>query len=225
MRIHLFKRSLLFVFIIFAVQSMAYSQCLVYGFRQKYSESGYKSHSGVNTGYYLIGPKQVMQDSLTRYPIITFYLNSSKSGKYYYCDTNSPIDGTPSSGGILIGLVKQDKSLKVLATKKDAGSSQSNPFDGDTLSGAATYQSGYGYIAATLSATYSSWFPNYYYYTNSYPLIGDSTLTEPVNVYKYTGSETCTLNVNLTLAVKPLPLKQATDLIMDRLRSMGYQTY
>jgi hypothetical protein len=183
-------RTLLLAFIVIAGQGIAWSQCLVYSFTQKYSESGYKSHSGVNTGYYIIGPKQVMQDSLTRYPYITFYLNSYKTGNTFDYFEDPPINysnGNPSSGGLLIGLVRHGEALKILATKKNGW----DPFDSDTLSGTALIKKGYGYIATTLSATYTSWFPNYNYYTNSQIAIGNSTNT-PVNVYQYTGTDDLT---------------------------------
>jgi hypothetical protein len=158
---------LLLALIMFVGHSMAWSQCLVYNHSYKYSESGFKSHSGSYSGYIVLGPKQIMQDALTRYPIVTFDVYSDKTGKSFSHYDNTPTDGTPSSGGLLIGLVKQGSSLMLLATEKSAGQNQWdwNPFDEETVSGTASYKNGYGYIASTLSATYSGWFPNYYYYT------------------------------------------------------------
>jgi hypothetical protein len=209
-----------------AFQNTAWSQCLVYSFTQKYSHAGYSSHSGVNTGYYLIGPKQITQDSLTRYPYIIFYTYSYKqTGKGFSYFEDYPIDGNPSSGGLLIGLVKQGNALKILASTKSAGQGlyDWNPFDAGTLSGAASFKAGYGYIASTLSATESSWGPNHRYYQDNYPDIGDSTSTDPVNVYKSTFSVTCSLNVKLTATVANKTFDQARDLIIQQLKTAGYQ--
>jgi len=212
-----------------AFQSTAWSQCLVYNFTQKYSHAGYSSHSGVNTGYYLIGPKQIMQDSLTRYPYVRFDKEFYKdTGKFFYYEEDYPIDaidGNPSYGGLLIGLVKQGSALKILATKNSAGKGpyEWNPFDGDTFSGAASFKAGYGYIARILSATYSAWSPNYRYYQDNSRNIGDLDSMSPVNVYKTTWSETISLNVNLTDAVANKTFDQARDLIIQQLKDAGYQ--
>jgi len=220
------KHSLIFALLIFAGSSMAYSQCLVYNRIYNYSESGFKSHSGSYKGYVILGPKQAMQDGLNRCAYVTFNIYSDKTGKTFDSDINTPTDGTPSSNGLIIGLVKQGKDLKILATKKSAGEgSDWNPFDSEAFSGTASARSGYGYIARILSATYSAWFPNYYYYTDGGgPEIGISDSTEPVNVYRWTATETYTLNEKFTsdVAKNHFDLDQAVEYLSDQLKKAGY---
>jgi len=218
------KHSLLLALLIFTGSSMAYSQCLVYSYSQKYSESGFKSHSGVNKGYVILGPKQIMQDGLTRYEYVSFDIQISDNSFNY--SINTPKDGNPSSGGLLIGLVKQGAVTKVLATQKSAGQgSDWNPFDSSTLSGTASFKPGYGYIARILSATVTGWMPNYYYYnfSDNTPDIGNSTSTDPINVYKWTSTDTYTLQDKYTTSVAGMTLLQARDYGIKQLRDNGYK--
>jgi hypothetical protein len=166
-----------------------------------------------------------MQDGLTRSSYVTFetYTYKFKSNGvtqtikdfYYY---NHPLaDGSPSSGGLLIGLVKQGKVYKVLATVKDV-------FDSDTVSGTATWKNllGYGftYYASTLSGGASGWGRDY----NESREIGDpsSTGSNPVKVYKYTSSVTYVLNTTETAIVANKSYDQALEWKKQSLSIQGY---
>lgn len=203
----------------------AWSQCLMYNDTYKGLSLVQSSSSNLQKGSTLCGPQQQMQDGLTRCSYVTFdtYTYKYKSNGvsvtikefYYY---NHPIaDGTPSSGGFLIGLVKQGKVYKVLATVKDV-------FDSDTVSGTASWKNllGYGftYYASTLSGVSSGWEPDY---TESRP-IGDTSSTgaDPVKAYKYTESISYVLNTNETAIVANMTYDQALEWKKQSLINQGY---
>jgi len=205
----------------FAGQSIAWSQCIVYNATFKGSSSGTYSSSYTSKGYTILGPLQIMQDGLTRYQSAAFELSSGKGYKDFYYDIKTPVNGTPSSGGLLTGFVKQGKTLKVLVTS-DA------TFNSDTTSGIATLKNvpgiGNTYIATTLAGTYSEWLLD----SKETRPIGDSNsfvynrLGNPVNVYKHTASDTYTYNPSLTANIAGKNFDEAVAWAKQTLEGQGY---
>ena len=203
----------------------AWSQCLMYNDTYKGASSGQSSSSYLQKGSTLVGLQQYMQDGLTRSSYVTFetYTYKYKSNgvsqtiKEFYYYNHPLVDGTPSSGGLLIGLVKQGKVYKVLATVKDV-------FDSDTVSGTASWKNllGYGftYYASTLSGVSSGWGLDY----NESRPIGDTSSTgdNPVKAYKYTASISYVLNTNETAIVANMTYDQALEWKKQSLISQGY---
>jgi hypothetical protein len=218
MKISSLTQSLLIALVTLAGQSIAWSQCLVYNATYKGSSSGQTSSSYSGKGYTIIGPSQTMQDGVTRCATVSFQLYTGKGYKdFYYNDTRTPVDGVPSSGGLLTGLVKQGKNFRILATIKDI-------FDSDTISGTASIRNvpgiGSTYIATTLAGTYSGWGQD----ANESRPIGDSTSTanNPVKAYKFSASDSYTYNSTLTAAVAGKTFDQAVVWAKQTLISQGY---
>lgn len=208
------------------VSHSAWSQCLLYNSTFSGSSSGQNTLSGTTKGFTIVGPQQIMQDGLTRSAYVSFetYTYKFKTNRvtqtikefYYY---NNPLaDGTPSSGGLIVGLVKQGRVYKVLATFKDV-------FDSDTVSGTATFKNllGYGptYYASTLSGGRSGWEPED---DNDARPIGDPSSTiNPVKVYKYTSTVTYVLNTTETAIVANKTYNEALDWKKQNLISQGFR--
>lgn len=215
--------SLLLAFFMLAVN--ARSQCLIYNSVNKQTSSGQYSSSYSDKSSTVVGPQQNMLDGVTRssYAYLYTYVGKFNSNgttvtyKDFYYNERPLTNGTPSSGGLLIGLVKQGKAFKVLATAK-------NVFDSDTVSGTATWKNllGYGftYYASTLAGTSSGWGVDY----NESRPIGDisSSSWNPVKVYKYTSSTTYVLNAKETSIVANMSYDQALEWKKQSLISQGY---
>jgi hypothetical protein len=212
------KQSLLLALVMLAGHTMAWSQCIVYNARLTGTSSGKITSSYIIKGYTIVGPSQKMKDGVTRYQYATFLLSSGTEPKYLTYDINSPVNGTPSSGGLLISLVKQGNTLKELVTSSDT-------FESDTVSGIATYSGllypfGQTYFAKTLSATYSGWAEE----SDENRHIGFSTSTanNPIKVYKYTASDSYTYNEYLTKRVGLTSFVMAVDQLKSELKRQGY---
>lgn len=209
---------------------IAWSQCIVYNESSAYSYTGSSpSNPFTVKGYSLIGPLQEMEDGLTRVPVASFYISTGtfKSNGtrvtykdfYYYPDT--PVNGdpgNPSSGGLLVGLVKDGKTFRILATKKDT-------FDSDTLSGTATLRPLPGrsvstWYASTLASTMSAWYPED---LNDPRPIGSATNSyTPVKVYKASSSSSFALNTKLTPSVSNLDFDQAFETVKQYFMGLGF---
>lgn len=207
---------------------IAWSQCIVY------NESSTQSFTGSSPtnpykvqGFSLIGPRQEMADGLTRVPVASFYISTGKyksNGRtvtykdfYYYSDT--PTNGNPSYGGLVVGLVKDGKTFRILATRSDT-------FDSDTLSGIATWKPlpGWGggstWYAPSLSGTFSYWEREDQ--SDSRPIGSAVNINIPVKVYKYSSSSSYVLNPNLTAGVSNLDFNQAFETAKQYFIGLGY---
>jgi len=204
----------------------AWSQCLVYNRTDKFTYAGQSTSSWTTIGSTIAGPQQIMQDGLTRSAYVSFetYTYKFKSNgvtqtiKEFYYYNNPLADGIPSSGGLLLGLVKQGRTFRVLATNEDL-------FGSGAASGSATYKNllGYGftYYASTLSSLVSGWGRDY----NESREIGDpsSTGSNPVKVYKYTQSTSYVLNTIETAIVARMTFDQALEWKKQSLVSKGFR--
>jgi hypothetical protein len=198
-----------------ACHNTAWSQCVVYGASFKGSTSGQYSSSWSGKGYTIIGPSETMQDGVTRRNSAAFQIYSGKGGKAFEYNIRYFIDGNPSSGGLLVGLVKQGKTLRVLVSTSDV-------FDSSTISGTAILRNvpgiGSTFIANTLSGSYSYWGQE-----EDRP-IGDSTSTanNPVKVYKYSSTDIYTYNPTFTASVAGKTFDEAVEWVKQSLISQGY---